>query len=128
MKKNFELFKIRNNINRCGIEVNFARPYKNEYGEPDGCSVDEDGRLEVLSIKGIYHEANSYIKQNTEDGATYRTKKKPMFLVLYEDGQKLKVGDVAKISENTFEVVALNDVEQGQVVLDVSLELKDGNI
>lgn len=126
MRKNFELFKIRNNINRCGIEVNFARPSKNEYGEPDDCSVDEDGHQEVLSVKGIYHEGNSYIKQNTEDGAKYRSKKTPMFLVLYEDGQKLKVGDVVKISENTFEVVALNDIEQGQVVLDVSLELKDG--
>lgn len=128
MKKNFELFKIRNSIKRCGIEVDFKRPVINEYGEPEYPVEGQGGCCEVLTLKVIYHETNSYVKQETEDGATYRTKKSPMLLAIYDDAKDVQVGDVIEISGNVFKVTGLNNVGQGQVVLDISLELQDGDL
>lgn len=124
----FEAYKIQRELKRSGVEFEFRRPKMNEFNEPTKEST------VVCVVTGLYHEQNQYVQitTGTMEGNTtqIRTKKMPMILCLYEDVEpfKLKVGDSVKINSNTFRVVNIANIQEWNIIADISLEVVDVGI
>lgn len=114
--------KIKRSIKIEGRSFTFIRYGLDEYKQRS--NVPE----ESIEVQGIYHTTNTYVKENNLEGARTKSKLQPMILMLYEDGVKLQRDDVVQIQENTYKVVALNDVNNFGVAYDVSLEQYNGNV
>lgn len=117
----FEAYKIRRELKRSGIDLVFERPVLNAFKEP----TKETAPLGTLRC--LYHEQNGYIKITTGDTTQTRTKKTPMLLCLYEDADalKLQVDDQVKINSKTFKVTDVMNVQEWNIVADISLEVVD---
>lgn len=120
----FEAYKIKRELKRSGIDYEFKRKKKNDFGEPAGDP-------EVFgSLKGIYHEQNSNIQVTTGDTTQVRTKKIPMILCLYEDTARLAlvVGDTVTINAKTFKVTGVVNIQEWNLISDISLEVVDSGV
>ena len=120
----FEAYKIKRELKRSGIDYEFKRKEKNDFGEPTG-------DLEVFgSLKGIYHEQNSNVQVTTGDTTQVRTKKIPMILCLYEDTARLAlvVGDTVTINAKTFKVTGVVNIQGWNLISDISLEVVDSGV
>lgn len=120
----FEVYKLSREIQRSGTEVEFLRPAKNDYGEKDFSSLTP---LSLSSIKGLYHEQNSYIELRSGDTTQYRPTKKPMMLFLAKDISplQLEVEDVCRLNSKDFRVVKIQDIYEKGLIFDISLEVLD---
>ena len=74
VNKSFEAYKLRREILRSGIELEFFRNAKNEFGEPD---INKESEL-LGKVSGLYHEQNSYVEVIDGELTRYRAKKIPM--------------------------------------------------
>ena len=124
VNKRFEAYKIKRELKRSGIDYEFKRIIKNEFEEADG-------EAEVVGkIKGIYHEqtaSNGIITITMKDNVQVRSKKLPMILYLYEDAASLvlKVDDIVEIGNKTFKVVGISNIQEWNIIADISLEVVD---
>lgn len=121
INKQFEAYKIRREIKRSGETYTFMRPVLNEFGEPSG---DE---IEVGSLRGLYHEQyerDSNIRLMTGNTTQIRTKKLPMILCIYEDAKtlNLQLGDKLYLNDKIFKVVSLVNIQEWNIIGDLSLE------
>lgn len=120
----FEAYKIKRELKRSGIEYEFKRFKKNDFNEP----TDEfEG---IGKLRGLYHEQSSGIQITTSDATQARTKKVPMILCLYEDAAPLdlRVGDFVKINSRIFKITGTVNVQEWNIILDISLEVVDSGI
>lgn len=117
----FEAYKIKRELKRSGIEYEFKRTGKNEFNEPTG------KLSSVGTITGLYHEQNGSIQITTGDTTQTRTKKVPMILCLYEDAASLalQIGDIVKINTKTFSVTGITNIQEWNIISDISLEVVD---
>lgn len=124
INKKFEAYKIERELKRSGIDYEFKRFSLNEFSEPDNDSAT------VGIIKGLYHEQNSNIQITTGDTTQVRTKKIPMILCLYDDTASLalQVGDFLKINERQFKVTGVTNIQEWNIISDISLEVVDNGI
>lgn len=121
INKNFEVYKVKRELKRSGIEYELKRPKKNALKEPTG------GLVSVGKFLGLYHEQNSYVKITTGDAAQTRSKKVPMILCLYEDiaSFDIKVEDIVIINKKTFKVTGIINIQEWNLIADISLEVVD---
>lgn len=120
----FEAYKIKRELKRSGIDYEFKRTEKNDFGEP----TDE---LKVVGkFRGLYHEQNSTIQITAGDTTRTRTKKVPMILCLYEDTASLilQVDDIVKINAKTFKVTGITNIQEWNLISDISLEVVDSGV
>lgn len=124
VNKDFEAYKLKRELKRSGIDYKFRRKGTNEFGEPS----DELTLLGV--IRGLYHEENSNIQITAGDTTRVRTKKIPMILCLYEDiaSLGLRVDDQLVINGKTFKVTGIVNVQEWNLIGDISLEVFDDGI
>lgn len=124
INKDFEAYKLKRELKRSGIDYKFKRRGTNEFGEPS----DELALLGV--IRGLYHEENSNIQITAGDTTRVRTKKIPMILCLYEDiaSLGLRVDDQLVINSKTFKVTGIVNVQEWNLIGDISLEVFDDGI
>lgn len=117
----FEAYKIKRELKRSGIDYEFKRPGVNDFGEPVGEPT------VVGTIRGLYHEQNSSVQVTTGDTTQVRTKKIPMILCLYEDAASLvlQVGDELKINNKTLKVTGVVNIQEWNIIADISLEVVD---
>lgn len=117
----FEAYKIKRELKRSGIDYEFKRSYVNDFGEPVG------NPIMIGKILGLYHEQNSHVQVTTGDTTQVRTKKIPMILCLYEDAANLslQVGDELKINNKTFKVTGVVNIQEWNIIADISLEVVD---
>ena len=117
----FEAYKIKRELKRSGIDYEFKRSGVNDFGEPVGEPI------VVGTIRGLYHEQNSSVQVTTGDTTQVRTKKIPMILCLYEDGASLvlQVGDELKIDNKTLKVTGVVNIQEWNIIADISLEVVD---
>lgn len=117
----FEAYKIKRELKRSGIEYEFKRNGNNEFNEPVG------EPSSVGTITGLYHEQNGSIQITTGDTTQTRTKKVPMILCLYEDAASLalQIGDIVKINTKTFNVTGITNIQEWNIISDISLEVVD---
>lgn len=122
----FEAYKIKRELKRSGINYEFKRTKKNDFGEP----IDADNPVIVGKLKGLYHEQNGAIKIMTGDTTQVRSKKVPMILCMYEDTARLvlQVGDIVKINSKTFKVTGVTDIQEWNLISDISLEVIDNGV
>jgi hypothetical protein len=121
INKKFEVYKVKRELKRSGIEYELKRPEKNVLKEPTG------GLVSVGKFLGLYHEQNSYVKITTGDAAQTRSKKVPMILCLYEDiaSFDIKVEDIVIINKKTFKVTGIINIQEWNLIADISLEVVD---
>ena len=120
----FEAYKIKRELKRSGIDYEFKRTGKNEFGE-------QTNELNIVGmLKGLYHEQNGSIQITTGDTTRIRTKKVPMILCLYEDTASLilQVGDIVKINAKTFKVTGVTNIQEWNLISDISLEVVDNGV
>lgn len=124
VNKKFEAYKIKRELKRSGSEYEFERNERNIFGEPVG-DLKAIGKL-----KGLYHEQNGYISISMNDTTQVRTKKTPMVLCLYEDvaSLALQVGDIVKINSVVFKVTGILNIQEWNIISDISLEVVDDGI
>lgn len=115
----FESYKLRREIKKVGKEYEFKRAKKNEYKEPT------EEKEVVAKISGLYHEQNSKISITTGETTQTRNKKIPMILCLYEEAKPLKVGDVVEINSKKFNVTGVVNIQEWNIISDISLEVVD---
>lgn len=117
----FEAYKIKRELKRSGIDYEFKRSGVNDFGEPVGEPI------AVGTIRGLYHEQNSSVQVMTGDTTQVRTKKIPMILCLYEDAASLvlQVGDELKINNKTLKVTGVVNIQEWNIIADISLEVVD---
>lgn len=122
----FEAAKLRNELRRTGREVTFLRPAVDEYGQPVPNEFDE-----ILSVVVLYHESNSNIHITTGDTTQVRNKKIPMLLCLYnsvvgDDGKLIvKPNDIVILNDKRFEVQGLENIQEWNIIVDISLGVID---
>jgi hypothetical protein len=120
----FEAYKIKRELKRSGIDYKFKRLGVNDFGEPVGEPI------VIGTIRGLYHEQNSSVQVTTGDTTQVRTKKIPMILCLYEDTARLalRVGDTVTINAKTFKVTGVVNIQEWNIISDISLEVVDSGI
>lgn len=120
----FEAYKIKRELKRSGIDYEFKRSGVNDFGEPVGEPT------VVGTIRGLYHEQNSSVQVTTGDTTQVRTKKIPMILCLYEDAASLvlQVGDELKINNKTLKVTGVVNIQEWNIIADISLEVVDNGV
>lgn len=120
----FEAYKIKRELKRSGIDYEFKRSGLNDFGEPDNKLVT------VGIIKGLYHEQSGNIQITTGDTTQVRTKKIPMILCLYDDAASLvlQVGDLLEINGRQFKVTGITNIQEWNIISDISLEVVDNVI
>lgn len=120
----FEAYKIKRELKRSGTDYEFKRIEKNVFGEST------NGEKVVGTIKGLYHEQNGSIQITTGDTTQTRTKKVPMILCLYEDTASLvlQIGDIVKINTRTFKVTGVTNIQEWNLISDISLEVIDNGV
>lgn len=116
---NFLLHRLQVQLNMRGIEYVFSRQASDKFGQP------LDDVKEQIKLNGIYHESNSYIQTTGSDATVIRTEKSPMILCLFEDGNKVKQGDVITIEGKMFKVSGVLNIQNYSIVADISLEEVD---
>lgn len=109
--------KVSRLLNTQGKDYLFTSVAVDEYNQPiDG---------EPLTIKGVYHEKNSFITLSVSDAAQVQRKKSPMILTLLDDTvKKLKQGDKVTINGGSYKVAGVLDLQNYGVVADISLEME----
>lgn len=124
INRDFEVYKLTRELKRSGIDYRLERRGTNEFGEPS----DELTSLGV--IRGLYHEENSNIQITTGDTTRVRTKKIPMILCLYKDVASLglRVDDQLVINGKTFKVAGIVNIQEWNLIGDISLEVFDDGI
>lgn len=121
----FEAYKIKRELKRSGIDYEFNRAKKDDFGQP------MYNELNVVGVlKGLYHEQNGTIQITTGDTTQTRTKKVPMILCLYEDIALLvlQIGDIVKINSKTYKVTGVINIQEWNLISDISLEVIDNGI
>ena len=109
--------KISRLLKTNGMEYTFTLMCEDEYKQP------KEG--EVVTIKGIYHEANSFITVTASDSASVQRKKSPMIRTLFnEEVEKLKQGDKVLINSVPYKVSGVLDIQNYGVAADISLEME----
>lgn len=118
--KNFDKNKIKRFIKRYGKEFTFKHFVTDKYGE-----IKEDEEPTEIKITGVFHEVNSYITENVQDGTISKRKPQPMILVLATENFEVTHGDVVTYCNTDYEVVETLNVNDLGVAFDISLQVVD---
>ena len=119
MNIKFEKAKLKRELKRSGKDYIFSRMGENEFGEKN------EQPVEIGILNAIYHETNGHISTTKKDSTIYRKLKTPMLLCLYEDTTFLNVGDTTIINGKEYRVTGIVNVQEWDIIGDVSLEVID---
>ena len=129
----FEKNKLQRNLDQSGMDYDFYRRSMNAFGEPDRDTAAE----KIGNLRGLYHEVNNFIRLRMTDTTQVRQSagqgqdaKQPRILCLWEKVVEsgLKFGDFTIINGKRFKVVAVTNVQEWNIIADISLEVvDDGN-
>lgn len=111
----FQVSKVQRAINTHGKSFDFERDGVNDFGEPNGTT-------EIIQIKGIYHEAFSYITKAIAENATTEGKYQPMILTLWEDAKKLNTKDRLTFNGANYTIGNIKDITESKLIAAISLE------
>ena len=124
VNKDFELYKIRREIQRSGTACKFYRPKSNDYDE---LNLSDLVCLSEVQIFGLYHEVNSHIQLTTETTTQWRSVKVPAFLIPWEDIQslELRTNDIAEINGKHFIITKVGNIQEWNLIAEIYLEVQD---
>lgn len=123
MNKCIELYKVQREIKMHGSDFTVKRNKIDEYKEPTG------EKETITTFRGLFHITKTFQTRNISDGTVTRTKGQPMVLVDYSDVGETRNGDIIEYNGLEYTVADVNNVEQMNIIADISMELIiDGNI
>ncbi len=108
---------VEREIVRNGSTYTVKRNKVDKYGEPTQ-EVEE-----VTTLRGLFHISKGFITKNTSDGSQTKTKGQPMFLALWEECKTIQNGDFVVINGNTYKITDKNNLEEYNIIADISLEV-----
>lgn len=108
--------KLLRALNENGCDYEFTLRTVDEYNQP------VDGRK--LTLRGVYHEQNSFITVASSDSASVQRKKSPMILCLFEDASLINQGDKVTIEGVLYRVSGVLNIQDYGIVADISLEME----
>lgn len=108
---------VEREIVRNGSTYTVKRNKVDKYGEPTQ-EVEE-----VTTLRGLFHISKGFITKNTSDGNQTKTKGQPMFLALWEECKTIQNGDFVVINGNTYKITDKNNIEEYNIIADISLEV-----
>lgn len=111
--------KIKRQLQCNGQEFSFTRFEVDEFNQISS------ERKSTLTLRGLFHTTNGYVKEGATEGARIRSKPQPMILTLYAEGQKVQRDDEVEIRGRRYKVIQSTDVNNFGVVCDISLRLID---
>lgn len=112
-----ELYKVIREIKINGDIYIFYRKSTDSYGE------ETKDAHRVCDIKGLFHTSKGYITRNIQDATISHSKGQPKLLVEYKKASEIKNGDFLIINNNTYKVIEKNNIQEYNIVSDISLEL-----
>lgn len=115
----FEAYKLNRELKKNGKEYTFERAKLNSFKEPT------DDNCFVHKLNGLYHEQNNYVSITSSDSAQARAKVIPMILCLYDETKLLKVDDIVKINSKKLKVTGITNIQEWNIIADISLEVVD---
>lgn len=113
-----ELHKVLREIQIHGTEYTFFRKKVDKYGESTKEEPEQTG-----NVQGLFHVSKGYITQNIQDGTNTHSKGQPMLMVAYENTGEIKTDDFFVINGNKYKVVEKNNIQEYNIVTDISLGL-----
>lgn len=124
-------FKLKRFIATNGEDYMFTRKKLDDRGQP---VRDEQNKLVYeqvgkSSVKAVYHETGTFFTLLVGEAAEVKTKKSPQLFCLWSalaDAEvQLQIGDRIVVNSKTYEIDAVRDVYDWQLVADISLEVVD---
>lgn len=112
-----ELHKVLREIQIHGTEYMFFRKSVDDYGE------DKEETKQIAEIKGLFHVTKGYVTRSVQDGTETHSKGQPILMIAYEDVGSIQMGDFIVVNGNTYKVVEKNNIQEYNIVIDISLEL-----
>lgn len=112
------LHRLLQSINWHGSTYDFTRYTLNEYKEKSNEPV------KIATVKGLYHNGSSnHTAIRTSDAGMVIDKSAPYILMSWEDAKNLVQEDMVKINDKTFKVTDTNNINELNIVGEVSLEV-----
>lgn len=108
---------VEREITRNGSIYTVNRNKVDKYGEP-AQEVEE-----ITALRGLFHISKGFVTKNTSDGSQTKTKGQPMILALWKECETIQNGDVIVINGNTYKVTDKNNIEEYNIIVDISLEV-----
>ena len=108
---------VEREITKNGSTYTVKRNKVDKYGEPTQ-EVEE-----VTALRGLFHISKGFIIKNTSDGSQTKTKGQPMILALWEECETIQNGDFVVINGNTYKITDKNNIEEYNIIADISLEV-----
>lgn len=117
-RMSFELHKVLREIQIHGTDCIFLRKKVDKYGEPT-----KEEPEEITSVRGLFHVSKGYITQNIQEGTKTHSKGQPKLMVAYDKTKEVKTDDFLFMNGNKYKVVEKNNIQECNIVTDISLEL-----
>lgn len=108
---------VEREITKNGSTYTVKRNKVDKYGEPTQ-EVEE-----VTTLRGLFHISKGFIIKNTSDGSQTKTEGQPMILALWEECETIQNGDFVVINGNTYKITDKNNIEEYNIIADISLEV-----
>lgn len=112
-----EAYKVKREIETHGNSYVFYRETLNKEGEPT-----KDVK-QVITVRGLFHVSGGYVSRETISATERREKRKPMLLCLWEETKEIKNKDFVMVNGQKFIVVNKRNVNEYNIVSDLSLEV-----
>lgn len=112
-------------VKRVGVVADFYKQKLDERNESTG----EYEKKE--SICGIFHQVKSHQQKTVSNIITYSTRPQPSFMCVDDEYKKLfvEMNDLLRINGKDYRIVAVNNIQEMNVVYDFSLEVvNDGSV
>lgn len=112
-----ELHKVEREIRIHGKIYVFNRNVLDEYKEPTG------QEQKIATACGLFHISKQYSSKTTTEGSSVHSKGQPKLMLKYCDCVNVQNGDFVVINSNKYIVVEKNNLQEMNIVCDISLEL-----
>ena len=112
-----ELNKVKREIKTHGRSYEVKRTLLNNYGE------DTDEQQSITEVQGLFHTEKGYITKSISDGSKTHSKGQPKLMVAYDDSVLIKNEDTIQINENTYKIIEKNNIQEFNIICDMSMEL-----
>lgn len=112
-----ELYKVKREIQLHGEEYTVYKQKTDKYGETTS-DIEE-----IQKVSGLFHITKGYTTQTISDGTKIRAKSQPMLMVCMEGSEKIENGMFVMINDNRYNIVDKNNIQEYNMVVDLSLEL-----
>ena len=117
-RMSFELHKVLREIQIHGTDCILLRKKVDKYGEPT-----KEEPEQIAKVQGLFHVSKGYVTQSIQDGTKTHRKGQPMLMVAYENTRDIRTDDFLIINENKYKVVEKYNIQEYNIVTDISLEL-----